>query len=420
MRKAMGARLLATAGAAALLVLLGVGRGSGQEPGATRLPDGATLEDYLAYAEANSPALRAAVSQWEAATWVGPRRRSLPDPMLSLSVAEMEQRTSVGLSQMLPFFGKRALAGGMADEEAAAAERQVEVARLSVFARVAAAYSDYVFASQALASIEENLALVRQLEQVMLARYRTGDAPYADLVRAQLERGRLEDEVRSWRDRIPAEGALLNAAIGRPADTPLPRPGALRPYPLLLDEGEILAAVREANPELASIRHEVAAAGLGIDLARRAYYPDLWIGMEYMRSGEMNRGGLGAMVSVTLPLRRGRLAAGVEEATARHGAARALEEEAANVLEAEARGALFRFNDSQRKAALYEDELIPQARQSLEATEVAYGAGEASYQDLIESYRSVLSFELALARAVADRLRHLAELELYAGRRLGP
>jgi outer membrane protein, heavy metal efflux system len=420
MTKKQGARLLTAAGAAAVLVLLGAGEGSGQGHGAPQLPDSATLEDYLAYAAEHSPALKAAVARWDAATRVGPQRRSLPDPMLSLSVAEMEQRTSVGLSQMLPFFGKRALQGGMADETAAAAESQLEVTRLTVFARVVAAYSDYVFASQALASIEENLALVQQLEQVMLARYRTGDAPYADLVRAQLERGRLEDEVRSWQDRIPAEGALLNAAIGRPADAPLPPPGALRAYPLLLDEREVLAEVRESNPELASLRHEVAAAGLGIDLARRAYYPDLWIGMEYMRSGEMNRGGVGGMVSVTLPVRRARLRSGVQEAEARHEAARAMEEEAANVLEGEARGALFRYNDARRKAALYRDELVPQGRQSLEATEAAYGAGEASYQDLIESYRTVLSFELVLARAVADQVRHLAELELYVGRRLRP
>ncbi len=416
MRMALGPLLLRAAGALVLMLLPVTGQGFA----ATQLPDSATLEDYLAYAEEHSPALKAALARWEAAAQAGAQRRSLSDPMVSLSAAEMERRTSVGLSQMLPFFGKRALAGGMADEEAAAAERQVEVARLTVFARVVAAYSEFAFAWQALASVRESLALVRQLEEVTLARYRTGEVPYADLVRAQVERGRLEDEVRSWGDRLPAEGALLNAAMGRPADSPLAEPGALSPHPLNLDERDILAAVRQTNPELASLRHEVAAAQLGIDLARRAYYPDFWIGMEYMRSGEMNRDGVGAMVSVTLPVRRERLRAGAQEADARHEAARALEQEAANLLEAEARGALFRYNDALRKAVLYQDELVPQARQSLEATEGAYRAGAATYQDLIESYRTVLSFELVLARAAADQLRHLAELELYVGRRLRP
>jgi outer membrane protein, heavy metal efflux system len=287
-----------------------------------------------------------------------------------------------------------------------------------VFARVAAAYSDYVYAWQALANVRESLALVRQFEEVTLARYRTGEAPYADLVRAQVERGRLEDEVRSWEERLPAEGALLNAAIGRPAGALLPAPGELRVHALPLDEGALLEEVRQANPELASIRHQVTAARLGIDRSRRAYYPDLGIGLEYMRSGEMNRSGVGAMVTVSLPVRRGRLRAGVEEARARHEAVLAVEAEVANVLEAEARGALFRYNDARRKGALYEDELVPQARQSLEATEAAYRAGAATYQDLIESYRTVLAFELVLARATADQVRHLAELELYVGRRL--
>jgi outer membrane protein, heavy metal efflux system len=420
MRKVMRLRLLAAAGAATLLLAVGTARAHAQEAPFTQLPDSAALEDYLAYATEHSPALRAALSRWEAATRVGPQRRALPDPMLSLSAAEMERRTSLGISQMLPFFGKRALEGEMADEEAAAAELEVEVARLMVFARVAAAYSDYAYAWQALANVRESLTLVRQLEEVTLARYRTGEAPYADLVRAQVERGRLEDEVRSWEDRLPAEGALLNAAIGRPAGAPLPAPGELRAYALPLDEGALLEEVREANPELASIRHQVTAARLGTDLARRAYYPDLGIGLEYMRSGEMNRSGVGAMVSVTLPVRRGRLRAGVEEAEARYGVARALEQEAGNLLEAQALGALFRYNDALRKGALYQNELVPQARQSLEATEAAYRTGAATYQDLIESYRTVLEFELVLTRALADQVRHLAEVELHVGRRLRP
>jgi outer membrane protein TolC len=401
--------------------VFGAQSGADEVAGATQtLPDSAALEDYLAYAAEHSPALRAALSRWEGAAAVGPQRRALPDPMLSLSVAEMEGRTSVGVSQMLPFFGKRALEGEMADEEAAAAEREVEVVRLTVFARVATAYSDYAYAWQSLANVRESLSLVRQLEEVTLARYRTGEAPYADLVRAQVERGRLEDEVRSWEDRIPAEGALLNGAIGRPAGTPLPPPGDLRAHALPLDEEALLEEVRRANPELTSIRHQVTAARLGIDRSRRAYYPDFGIGLEYMRSGEMNRSGMGAMVSVSLPVRRERLRSGVLEAQARHEAIRAMEAEVANVLEAEARGALFRYNDALRKGALYRDELVPQARQSLEATETAYRAGAATYQDLIESYRTVLAFELVLARAEADQVRHLAELELYLGRRLRP
>ena len=416
MRKVWGARPLEAMGLAALLVSLVAGQGLA----ATQLPEDATLDDFLAYAAENSPALKAAVSQWEAAASVGAQARSLRDPVLSLSIAQMEQRTTVGLSQMLPLFGKRALEGEVADELAAAAERGVDAVLFSVYSRVVVAYSDYVFAHRTLENLEENLALLRQLEQVMLARYRADDAPFADLVRAQVERGRLEDEVRSWQDRLQADGASLNAAIGRTADSTLPELGPLQAQAVTLDGDEVLAGVRESNPDLASIRHKVAAAELGIDLSRKAYYPDLGLGLELMRSSEMNRNGVGAMVSVNLPIWRGRLRAGVQEAEARHDAVQAQEEEAANLLEARARGALFRFNDALRKAALYQDELIPQARLSQEATEAAYSAGSATYQDLIESYRTVLSFELVFARALTDQVRYLGELEMYMGRRLRP
>ena len=71
MKEAWGARLLKAIGLVALAVLLAAGQGSG----ATQLPDNATLDDFLAYAAENSPAVKAAASEWEAAARMCDDRR---------------------------------------------------------------------------------------------------------------------------------------------------------------------------------------------------------------------------------------------------------------------------------------------------------------------------------------------------------
>jgi outer membrane protein TolC len=48
----------------------------------------------------------------------------------------------------------------------------------------------------------------------------------------------------------------------------------------------------------------------------------------------------------------------------------------------------------------------------------AFAAGRAGFLDLIDAQRTLLEFELAYERALADRAINLAELEMLAGREL--
>mgnify|MGYP001222915214 CR=1 FL=1 len=77
--------------------------------------------------------------------------------------------------------------------------------------------------------------------------------------------------------------------------------------------------------------------------------------------------------------------------------------------------ALYNLRDAERRIALYTDVLLPRARQSLASTEAAYRAGTVEFISLIDAYRLPLEFELALARAQADRAQRLAEVEAIVG-----
>lgn len=390
---------------------------AGGEPS---LPSPATLEDLLAWASEHHPALEAARMEQLAEEERVPQARSLPDPSLNLLVRTMNREAGVGVAQMLPLAGRRERNAAIAREGANAAGRRVEARALAVAAEVAGASAELVYLLRARDLVAENLALVGQLEQVALSRYRTGEAPYADVLRAQLELARVEDELRSLRDVEGAAEGRLNAALGRPATAPLPPPDALPAADVDLTDEGVLAAVAEANPELAATRHETAAAGRKLELARRNGTPDLMLGAELMRSFEMDRFGVGIMAGINLPVRKERRAAEVREAEARVAASTAREAEADLGLQAAARMALFRYRDAGRRISLYADRLIPQAGQSLAATETAYRSGEASFGELIETARMALELQMTLERLRADRLQGLAALETLMGRRVRP
>lgn len=394
-------------------------RGISAEPGPAP-PWRAGLDFFLRLAQEHHPALRAAESRWHAALQEGELRRSLPDPELSVSWGAMNRGPGVALMQAIPLGSKRRLEAAMADTLALAAGRRVEATRWAVFAEVADAYARYAFSLEARESARENLALVRELEAVLLAGYRTGEVPFADVVRIQLEGSRMENEVRSWEERLSTEAALLNAAVGLPIRTPVPEVEPLQPVEVVWDEGELLAEAGRTHPELAVLSAEAAAARLGKERARQEFRPDLGVGLEYLGPGEMTKGGLGVMLQVGIPIRRKRLAAGLARAEADERAAAASLEEVRRKVEAETRSALFRFGDARRRALLFQNELLPQARQALEATRAAYRTGEAGFADLVEGLRMLLEFRLGLADALAEQLRTVVELEGYLGRRLRP
>jgi len=82
--------------------------------------------------------------------------------------------------------------------------------------------------------------------------------------------------------------------------------------------------------------------------------------------------------------------------------------------------ALFGLRDAHRKIDLYRDTLLPKAEQSMKITELAFTTGKAGFLDLIDSQRILLGFQLEHKRALADRARRLAEIEMLIGGDFNP
>jgi outer membrane protein TolC len=386
------------------------------------LPEDATLQDCLDYAQQNNPGLEAALNRWKAAAERVPQARTLPDPSLNYELEAMPDRRQhmVTLNQMFPWPEKLSLRAAVAREEAEAARQQYEAAKVSLFFRVKDAYYEYYYLGRAVAVVRENRDLVKYLEEVARTRYKAGAAGHPDVIRAQVELGKLDDELRTLVDSRSAAAARLNAVLNRPAEAPLPWPRALAEEPVEVSDGRLLEILRESNPELKALDSQVAREERMIRLAEKDYYPDLMLGAGYMRE-QMSGGGADgvmAMVGATLPIWREKYAAGVREAEDRHQAALQARTDRANTLGAEVKMTLYRFRDAERKINLYRDTLLPKAREALKATEASFRVGQAAFTDLIDAQRIFLEFQLAGERALADHAQRRAELEMLVGRAL--
>jgi len=398
------------------------------------LPEGAGLRDYLVYAALNNPGLEASFDRWKAALERVPQVKSLPDPRFTyrLFIEQVEtrvgaQRQGFGLSQTLPWFGKLALRGDAAAEAARAERQRFEADKLELFYRVKDAYFEYYFLWRAIGIVKENIQLLKQIERVARTRYKVAAASHPSVIRAQVELGKLDDRLRSLEDLRGPIAARLNAAMNRPAGAPVPWPKAIQDRPVSVTDGQLLGWLRESNPQLQAMDYEIAASKHKIELAKKDYYPDVTVGLDYIDTatsvGGMNPGDDGkdpivGMISINLPIWREKLAAAVRETRFRHRAAARAKTQKANSLSAALKLVVYRFRDAERKIDLYRDTLLPKARQSVSATQTSFSAGKATFTDLIDAERIFLEFALAYERALADRAQRLGELEMLVGKEI--
>ena len=403
-------------------------------PAAAKLPAEPALSDYLACAALHNPGLEAAFHAWKAALEAVPQARALPDPRFTYGyyIREVEtrvgpQRNSLQLAQTLPWLGKLELRAGAADDAARAARHRYDAAKLALFRRVKDAYYGYYYLGRAVAVTRENTRLLRHLEGVVRTKYKTSAVKHADFIRIQVELGKLADRLRSLTEmRSPVIADLL-AAANLPAGRELPWPKEIVPAKMTATDEQLAAWAARSNPHLKELDTDVARRRQQVELARKEYFPDVTLGLTWidtddavgrMRPHDSGTDPLIAMVSVNLPIWWDKIKAGIRQARFEHLAALKHKADAANELTARVKLAAYHCRDAQGKIDLYRRVLIPRATEAMKVIEAAFPRGGASFSDLIDAQRVLLEFQLTHERALADRGRRLAELEMLVGREL--
>ena len=396
----------------------------------TELDDSADLPQLLRYARAHNPGLQAAFQRWREKLERVPQVTALPEPRLTFAgyLSEVETRVGpmdarIGVAQPFPWFGKLELAGQATYQMSEAARERVEAIRLDLDREIRDTWDEYAWLERAISITQGHLELLGHWESVARTRMETGLGPHSDVIRAQVELGKLEDRLLTLSDLRRPLAARLNAALGRPSDASLPTPTLPLPVPAELDEPRLRTELGSSSPTLRALGHRVLAAEHEIELAGKSFYPDFFVGADYTFVGSAESPGVSGsgddafslLFGIDLPVWRSSYRAAVREAESRMRATRMEQEDALNRLTSDLEMALYHFRDADRRLALFRDSLIPKGEESVAALDTAYQVGDEGFLDLIDAQRVLLEFQLQAARAEADRAQALAETERITG-----
>lgn len=389
------------------------------------------LAALLSEAVANNPELAAARSERDAA-----RQRIAPagtfeDPMLELGVINApidplslrrEDMTMkmLGLSQKLPFPGKRALRRAVATADAESLELAVMEANNKLVRDVRVAYEELAFNAQSQRIVARTRTALEQLVAIARSRYQVGEAAQNDVLDAQTELERLRVE----QLQLTRENSVLQSELRRL----LGRMGT--PEPINVSAPQLAAgpdvdsgmAAIENRPQLLALQALVERSARSRDLAQREYYPDFDVRLQY---GQRDRAPDGMprddMVSLTVGLnlpiwRKSRLEPQVAEA-------RAMLSQAQSMLagqQLETRAALDEqraiATQSRQSAELYQSTLLPQARASITSAQASYRVGGVDFLTLRQAQLREFEVSTELAQAIANHNKAVAEIDLLVGR----
>jgi cobalt-zinc-cadmium efflux system outer membrane protein len=384
-----------------------------------------TLSQYLTYAALHNAGLRAAFEEWKAALEQIPQAKALPDPAFTYDyfVEQIDTRQRVGIMQMFPWFGKIAARTDAAAAGAKAAQSRYEAKKLQLFFDVKDAFYEYVYLAGATRIAAENLELMQHFEEVARTKHLAAAATHPDIIRAQIEVVKLQNELTSLEQSRSPTVARLNAVLNRPSEAPLPWPREEAGQPVDVNRATLVAVLKQRNPELAAMTFDIERLSREVDVAKKNFYPDVGLGVEWM---DMNMGPMSGDddvmlgLQLKLPLWRGSYRAGELQARAMARQAQHQRKQTENSLASRAERVLYEFEDSGREVRLYDDALVPRAQELIGASEAAYMAGTIDFLNLIDAQRTLLRFRLERERAWADQQQRLAELEMLIGADLPP
>lgn len=391
------------------------------------------LQDLIAEAVRNNPEIQAARREQEAAEHRIAPAGALDDPMLEAGVVSVptdsfrfdrEDMTMkmIGLSQRFPYPGKRKLREDVAAREAESTAHGYREMVNRVVRETKIAYFDLALVLESIRLIEKNKSILQQFLKIAEGRYSVGQASQADVLKAQTQLSKMAEElVKMGREQPMFEAELLRAA-GRRADMPAPVPQTpeLREVRLAFD---VLReqAFRE-RPQLLALQSTIARTEKSAELMRKDAYPDFDVRFSYGQRDRMPDGTrrpdmVNLVVAINLPVWRER------KINPRISEARAMREQASNMYQAQRNEVAMKLRQqvaaaeqNLRSARLYRNDILPQARLTVDAALAAYRVNRADVMTLLDSQMNVYNFEIAHAAAVANYNKALAEIDLLVGK----
>lgn len=394
------------------------------------------LDELVAQALAHNPEITASDARWQMLRGRVQAAGALDDPKLTIGVRSlpvgdpvdfrrdpMTQKV-IGISQMIPYRGKRGARADEARNDAEAARWQTEERKLELAQIVReTAYRLYAV-DKSFELTQQNLVLLDDLIALAETRYTVGQGSMQEVLRAEVQRSKMQDKLVVLKQQQRSLQALLNELTVRPQST---QTDGVVAEPVLVpvsaDIDSLTQKAFAARPLLRSLAAEHQARQSSRRLAELDFYPDATLSFEYQQRDTLTSGmtGVGGddlysvMLSFNLPLQRDKRRAVQQAATSQSAMVAAQLQQAKNSIERGIAQSLAELDQAFEQTILYREAIIPQGEQALEASVAAYQVGKLDFSLLLKQQMDLFDDRITYHTLIADYHMTRAQLRTLVG-----
>lgn len=408
----------------ATLVLATACTAFGQTPAAS---PPTPLSQLLTEAEANNPQISAADHSARAARQMAPQVTTLPDPKFTyqqLSVGSPKPFAGytnsdfayigVGASQELPYPGKLRARGEVAERNADTKQAEVEVTKTSIVDSVKADYLQLAYLQQTLSISRQNESVLDQLIQDATVHYQVGQGMQQDVLQAQVSRTKIVKEITMHHQLMGQVQAHLKGLLSRDQASSDIVTEELIETPLKRTPDELLAVVRQNNPQIQVDASSIRKQDAQLTSAKREGKPDFEVGYMYQNTDRKYRDYYMFTFDVRFP-RKARVNAEIAEATEKRSESQQTLSAHLQQQLAEVQQEYVKATSDEELLKEYREGLIPQSDAAYRATLSAYSSNREQFIHVLSYFTDVLGLRLEYAQTLVDHETALAHLETLTG-----
>ncbi len=396
------------------------------------------LARLVSAAVVNNPELKSSQARWQMFANKAKQVGALEDPMFMFKLQNMLAREPlvfnkdpqsakvIGISQQLPFWGKRAIKQEEAQHEAESYKWAIEERKLELTRMVKETWYQLYAVDKSLEIVDKNLKILADFVTIAESKYSVGQGVQQDIYKAGLEKSKMLDMQITLRQQRKSLEANLNYLLYRPGNTPV---GAIADFTLpqiTLSAGQLNQTALEKRPQLKSLVSLASKGHASYRLAQKEFYPDFNLSFEYMFkeavSTEMvtdpgyNMFTVG--VTFNLPFQQERRRAMLAESTSGMNMATEEVNGLKNTISYTINDTLAQLDRRRKLVELYKGGIIPQAEQSLESAVIGYRVSKVDFLTLLDGRMTLFNYERELYESQAEYMMKLAQLEATIGMEL--
>jgi cobalt-zinc-cadmium efflux system outer membrane protein len=365
-----------------------------------------TLDELQQIALANNPTIGQAVARIRALQGKQVQAGLYPNPILGYIGDEMGNECTAGqqggfLKQEVVTNGKRGLSRATIGHEVAQAEYALQIQRWRVMNDVRAGAYEVAIAQRTI-DLEKQLVQIGETGVKIAEKMLTAkEVSRVDVLQARVEFNSARLQLDNAFNQYSAAWKKLAILVGSPDMESKPLADDLDQNPPPLDWNDSVSKLLSGSPELAQARAGVdrARCDLARQCAERIPNVDLEGGLRYNNASSDSV----AMIQVGVPLQifnrnQGNIAKAQSELSAASAEVRRVELD----LQSRLADAYRSYINADQQIRRYTEEILPDAKQSLDLVKAGYEHGEFSYLELLTAQRTYFRVNLSYVESLRD------------------